>query len=151
MLIAILMAAALLAACTAIHYKALWSAASAVDPAKHPGRCFALTVAVIAGVHMVEALLFAVAFSWAEYGLNIGQLVPPPTSVDPPPDFMDRFYFSLVNYTTLGRGDLIPKGHLRFLTATEAFTGFLFLTASGAFLLQILGGKNPFRGQKGSS
>ncbi|MHA3980967.1 hypothetical protein ACW9UR_25225 [Halovulum sp. GXIMD14794] len=66
MLIAIAMAAALLAACTANRYKALWASASAVDPASHPGRCFALTVAVIAGVHMVEALLFASAFHWAE-------------------------------------------------------------------------------------
>ena len=137
------LAACLLAACTAIHYWTLWAAAETVDPAEHPGRCFAFSVMAIAAVHLIEALLFAGAFHWAEYDLEIGRLtVSNPEA--PPPDFMDRFYFSLVNYTTLGRGDLIPKEHLRFLTATEAFAGFLFLTASGAFLLQIMGGKNPF-------
>ncbi|WP_254696031.1 ion channel [Palleronia sp. THAF1] len=56
---------------------------------------------------------------------------------------MDRFYFSFVNYTTLGRGDLLPTGHLRLLTAMEAMLGFLVITGSGSFLLKIIYGQSP--------
>tara|TARA_R110000787_G_scaffold93924_2_gene196270 strand:+ start:1002 stop:1184 length:183 start_codon:yes stop_codon:yes gene_type:complete len=49
----------------------------------------------------------------------------------------------MVNFTTLGRGDLVSTDHLRFITAIEAFVGFLLITASGAFLLNILSGKSP--------
>ena len=56
---------------------------------------------------------------------------------------MDYFYFSLVNFTTLRRGDLTPVGHLRFTSGIEAFHGFLMITASGSFVLQIMGGRAP--------
>tara|TARA_R100000306_G_scaffold58879_1_gene57576 strand:+ start:5175 stop:5420 length:246 start_codon:yes stop_codon:yes gene_type:complete len=75
--------------------------------------------------------------------VQIGDLVSSPAGKGGPLTFIDYFYFSLVNYTTLGRGDLMPDGHLRFMTAMEAFHGFLLITASGTFILQIMGGKKP--------
>ena len=81
-------------------------------------------------------------FLWAARGLGIGELnVPGPETEDV--GIMDYFYFSLVNFTTLGRGDLNPDGHLRFITGIEAFHGFLMITASGSFMLQVMGGKVP--------
>ncbi|PSK80827.1 ion channel [Limimaricola soesokkakensis] len=56
-------------------------------------------------------------------------------------------YFSLVNFTTLGRGDLNPDGHLRFISGIEAFHGFLTITASGSFMLQVIGGKALLSGE----
>ncbi len=38
----------------------------------------------------------------------------------------------------------MPNGHLRFMTAMEAFHGFLLITVSGTFVLQIMSGKKPF-------
>ena len=37
-----------------------------------------------------------------------------------------------------------PDGHLRFITGIEAFHGFLTITASGSFMLQVIRGKAPF-------
>ena len=60
--------------------------------------------------------------------------------------WMDYFYFLLVNFTTLGRGELVPTDHLRFLAAIEAFVGFLMITASGSYVLQVMAGKPPGSG-----
>jgi hypothetical protein len=46
---------------------------------------------------------------------------------------MEFVYFSAVVYTTLGLGDLIPHGAIRFMTGTEALTGFLLITWSASF------------------
>ncbi len=46
---------------------------------------------------------------------------------------LEFVYFSAVVYTTLGLGDLVPVGAIRFLTGTEALTGFLLITWSASF------------------
>ncbi len=43
-------------------------------------------------------------------------------------------YYSFVTYTTLGFGDLISKGPIRFLTGMEALTGLLLTTWAAAFM-----------------
>ena len=144
MTIAVLIAATLVAVCTATHYWALRGSAWLIGPDCPPGRALGYAVAAIASAHTLEAFLYASGFWFAVHGAAIGDLKP---SLDgaPPPGLMDYFYFSLVNFTTLGRGDLVPEGHLRFITAIEAFHGFLLITASGSFVLQVMAGKNPFR------
>jgi hypothetical protein len=47
---------------------------------------------------------------------------------------MDVFYFSLVSYTSLGLGDIVPTGHLRFVAGVEALNGFLLISCSAAML-----------------
>jgi hypothetical protein len=46
---------------------------------------------------------------------------------------LDLVYFSAVVYTTLGLGDLVPAGAIRFMTGTEALTGFVLITWSASF------------------
>ncbi|MBU1756976.1 MAG: potassium channel family protein [Alphaproteobacteria bacterium] len=43
---------------------------------------------------------------------------------------MDYFYFSLINVTTLGLGDIYPTEHLRVLAGIEALTGFALISCS---------------------
>lgn len=47
--------------------------------------------------------------------------------------FFDVVYFSSSVYTTLGFGDIVPFGHVRFLAGTESVTGFLLITWSASF------------------
>ena len=47
---------------------------------------------------------------------------------------MDVFYFSLVSYTSLGLGDIVPTGHLRLVAGVEALNGFLLISCSAAYL-----------------
>jgi hypothetical protein len=37
--------------------------------------------------------------------------------------FLECLYFSVITFTTLGYGDLVPVGYSRIVSATEAFTG----------------------------
>ena len=46
---------------------------------------------------------------------------------------LDLVYFSAVVYTTLGLGDLVPAGAIRFMTGMEALTGFVLITWSASF------------------
>jgi hypothetical protein len=45
----------------------------------------------------------------------------------------DYLYISLVNYTTLGYGEIVPTGHLRTICGFEALTGLLMMAWSAAF------------------
>ena len=46
----------------------------------------------------------------------------------------DSVYFSFINYTSLGFGDIIPVGHIRFLAGIEALTGLVLIAWTASFL-----------------
>jgi hypothetical protein len=47
---------------------------------------------------------------------------------------MDCVYFSFTTYATLGTGDIVPHGDLRFLSALESLTGLVLITWTASFL-----------------
>jgi hypothetical protein len=47
-------------------------------------------------------------------------------------------YFSVVIHTTLGLGDLVPSGSIRFLLGTQALVGFTLRAWSGAFTFRAM-------------
>ncbi|HZK14381.1 MAG TPA: potassium channel family protein, partial [Desulfobaccales bacterium] len=49
-------------------------------------------------------------------------------------DFAEYTYFSLANYTSLGYGDLVPSGPLRFMAGMEALTGLVLIGWTAAFM-----------------
>lgn len=49
------------------------------------------------------------------------------------PDFATAEYFSIVTYTTVGYGDLVPPERWRLLAGVEALTGLLMAGWSTAF------------------
>jgi len=48
-------------------------------------------------------------------------------------NLMDAVYLSAITFTTVGFGDLVPVGALRFVTGTEALTGLMLITWSASF------------------
>lgn len=46
---------------------------------------------------------------------------------------LDYVYFSATVYSTLGFGDLVPTGPLRFMAGMESVTGLLMITWSASF------------------
>lgn len=143
MIIAILLSAVLVAACTSIHFRTLLWISNRIerrDLMTVPSLWLTLSGITIA--HVIEAAIYAVGFYFSVGALGVGGLHQQ-QDAGTVLDWMDHFYFSLVNFTTLGRGDLSPTGHLRFIAGIEAFHGFLLLTASGTFMLQVMAGKCP--------
>ncbi|WP_233341667.1 potassium channel family protein [Robiginitomaculum antarcticum] len=92
----------------------------------------------VACAHVFEAGLYAAGFEVGQaFGLGSFK------EVDAPMTFMDTFYFSLVNYTSLGLGDIYPTGHLRFIAGAESLNGFLLISCSAAFLFMLMKKQSP--------
>lgn len=79
--------------------------------------------------HSVEVWVFAISFYLMHKAEGWGHLE---GNFDG--SLMDSVYFSFTSYTTLGTGDIIPHGDLRFLTGLESLTGLVLVTWSASFL-----------------
>lgn len=81
-----------------------------------------LTVCALAGLNIVEALLWAGCFRWLG---AIGGLA-------------DAFYFTLVTLTTLGYGDLVLDPPFRLISGLCALTGLMLTGMTAATLIELL-------------
>lgn len=86
----------------------------------------------LATAHILEAGLYAVGFNLGEI-MGIGGFAQGNVG-----SFMDVFYFSVVNYSSLGLGDIYPTGHLRFLAGIEALNGFLLISCSASTIFHVV-------------
>lgn len=78
--------------------------------------------------HIVEIWVFAAAYYLMTNAGRFGHL----GTVEP--DLMNCAYFSFVTYTTLGYGDIVPSGPLRFLAGLEGLTGLVLITWTASFM-----------------
>ncbi len=135
MVASILISAALVLLTTALH---LWFFA-VVAHRRSPSlrvthaRFYMLMLGLFA-VHVVDIALYALGFYVASDLFALGTL-----QGENSEGVLGHFYTSAVIYTTLGFGDVIPTGHLRCLTATEALNGLLFIAWSAAFIFATMG------------
>jgi hypothetical protein len=76
----------------------------------------------VLGLHVVEIWVFGLVLwalvQWPACGHIAG---------DDPLLLADAVYFSAMTFTTVGFGDLAPVGPIRFLSGTEAITGFVMI------------------------
>jgi hypothetical protein len=79
-------------------------------------------VSVLMAAHMLEVLVWALAYA----------------IVDAAPAGADLVYFALVNYTTLGYGDVTPMARWRLLGPMTAMNGVLLFGWSTAIIFQVL-------------
>ena len=88
-----------------------------------------ILILVILLTHAVEIWIFGVAYEtlmhWDIFGVIKGDV--PTTSV------LDYVYFSAAVYSTVGFGDLVPHGPIRFMVGMEALTGLVMITWSASF------------------
>lgn len=80
------------------------------------------TVAILMAAHLMEVLVWALAYT------ILG--VHPPEA--------DTLYFALVNYTTLGYGDVLPTERWRLLGPLAAMNGILLFGWSTAVIFEVL-------------
>ena len=59
------------------------------------------------------------------YGAVVGSLFP---------GLAECTYFSFANYSSLGYGDLVPAGPLRFMAGMEALTGLVLIGWTASFM-----------------
>jgi hypothetical protein len=82
----------------------------------------------VMALHVVEIWLF---------GLTIWALLlwPATGSLHGPEEaiLLECIYLSAVTFSTVGFGDIAPVGPIRFISGTEALTGFVLITWSASF------------------
>lgn len=115
--------------CVLLQYEALvltWKWISRHRGHKRVKVLYAITSIIT--LHVVEIWLFGVTI-WALLHLPGAGTLQGPEAID----LFECVYLSAVTFSTVGFGDIAPVGAIRFLSATEALTGFVLITWSASF------------------
>ena len=116
----------------AVHYEVLGHLSQRV--AEHLRPRFRSVVMILGGLiaHIGEIWVFAFAY----YLLceTLGGSEQPYGRIEGAQNgLLDYVYFSATTFTTLGFGDLVPQGHVRFLTAMESLCGLCLVAWTATF------------------
>ena len=129
----VLATAAAVALCIVVHYEGLLYTTRDLQRTRGRQRSKLLyAIYSMLGLPIIEIWIFGLIvwglLHWPACGqlLLLGKL-------EAPPLLLDSIYLSAVTYTTVGFGDIVPVGPVRFVTGTEALTGFLLIGWSASF------------------
>ncbi len=113
----------------ALHYEVLTHLAEKHFKRAWPSRLL-LPVGVIIVIitHVIEVWLFAFLYYFLLPLENTGEVIGEFSNT-----VLDCAYFSFVNYTSLGYGDIVPVGHIRFTAGSEALTGLVLIAWTASF------------------
>jgi len=123
-------AAAIIAAlCLLLHYEVLHLLFRRSHELKHVPRFRVVVVfGALMSAHLVEIWIFAFGYWLLCTRPELGRIEGPVHHI------LDYVYFSSVTYSTIGFGDIVPVGPVRFIAATEAISGLFMITWSASFL-----------------
>jgi len=113
-----------------LHYEVLRACIRLLPVIAHKRRQRVIfLILIIMLTHAVEIWFFGIAYlilmQWDAFG-SIGGTVEIRSIID-------YVYYSAMVYTTVGFGDLLPYGPIRFMTGMEALTGLVMITWSASF------------------
>ncbi|HKJ87787.1 MAG TPA: potassium channel family protein, partial [Gammaproteobacteria bacterium] len=91
-----------------------------------------LVIIALMLTHVLEIWLFGVVYYVTLQWPGFGHLHAPGQAIGVETLF-DFVYYSAVVYTTLGFGDMVPVGPVRFLTGTQSLVGLVLITWSASF------------------
>lgn len=130
MTLIILISIALVFATFFVHQTAITLLARSIPlGAKSSHPWFYLLMLGIFAAHIVEITLYAFGFYLADNLFGLGWLEGGQAE-----GAMGLFYASVVFYTSLGFGDVLPNAQLRFLAGIEALNGLLLIAWSASFM-----------------
>jgi hypothetical protein len=112
-----------------LHYEVLRGCIQLLPRLSHRRRRrVLLLIMVILLTHTAGIWLFALGYYvLLEFG-GFGALAGTPLT-----GLADYAYYSGMVYTTVGFGDIVPQGAIRFMTGMEALTGLVMITWSATF------------------
>jgi hypothetical protein len=115
--------------CLVLHYQAL-SLCTRYLPriAQRPRRRVLALMFAVFTIHVVEIWLFGAGYALLTRDPTLGAIQGLPTTELP-----DFVYFSAMTYTTVGFGDVVPVGAIRFLAGLEAVTGLVMIAWSASY------------------
>ena len=121
-----------------IHYEVLFQLSKRLPQIKKIGSSYKVLICVLTIflAHVVEIWLFGLGYYFSSQLDGIGNLFGKTANHG---IILDYVYLSFVTYTTLGYGDLVASGYLRYLTGVEALVGLILITWSASFLFIEMG------------
>ena len=121
-----------------IHYEVLFQLSKRLSLTKKitPSYKVLICVFTIFLAHVVEIWLFGLGYYFSSQLDGIWNLFGKTANHG---IILDYVYLSFVTYTTLGYGDLVASGYLRYLTGVEALVGLILITWSASFLFIEMG------------
>lgn len=116
-----------------LHYEALRGCIRYLPAVTHRRRRrVVLLILVILATHVVEIWIFAIAYfallQFETHGAING--IGGAAGME---SLLDHVYYSAMTYTTVGFGDFVPTGPIRFMTGVEALAGLVMITWSASF------------------
>lgn len=127
--IVVLATVSVVIACVLLHYEALTALTKFLKRIHLPPRSrILLLIFSILIVHVVEIWIFGGAYYLLIADASRGSLLAAHSV-----GLLDCVYFSAVCFTTLGLGDVVPLGAIRFLVGTQTLCGFVLIAWSGSF------------------
>ena len=120
----------IVAAAVMIHYEILYRLSRIIPKVRIKHR-LRILVGVFGALvaHAIEIWIFALAYYYKIQAEGWGSLEGNTTGT-----IWDCAYFSFTTFTTLGYGDIVPHGDLRYLTGIESLTGLVLITWTASFL-----------------
>jgi hypothetical protein len=120
---------AVIALVIALHYEVLRGCVRFLPRLSHRRRRrVLLLILVILVTHSAGIWLFAGGYWVLLEVAGLGEL-----TGTTPAGLLDYAYYSAMVYTTVGFGDIVPAGPIRFMTGMEALTGLVMITWSASF------------------
>jgi hypothetical protein len=119
----------LVAACVTIHFELLRATSGLSKRLSIPRRTNVLVI--ISGVliaHLAEVSLYAATYFVCELWSGLGHIDGVMEG-----SVLDHFYFSITTFTTLGFGDVHPRGALRVIAGVESLNGLVLIGWSASF------------------
>jgi hypothetical protein len=117
--------------CVGIHYEFLYRLSGYVSAHGLPPRIEVVVGVVLAlSAHVIEIWIFAVGYYVALQLPELGAF----TGERPVQDIWDCGYLSFVVYSTLGFGDIVPTGWIRFMVGVEAMLGLVQIAWTASYL-----------------
>jgi hypothetical protein len=116
-----------------VHYETMMIASDRVIPWAqrkflHGRRVMMISIGALMLGHIIEIWVFAFAMMLALQIPGFGTL-----SGNFDGTMHNYAYFSAVNYTSLGYGEILPEGPIRAIACSEALTGLLMIAWSASF------------------
>ena len=134
-LVAIVVTTAVVLGCVLLHYEVLRSYTGLLlrITIRTRPRIMVLILGILV-LHAAEIWIFGLAYYLLTQNPDHGALIAATDLIDVATlQLLDYVYYSAAVYTTLGFGDLVPLGPIRYLTGAEAVSGLVLITWSASF------------------
>ncbi len=126
LVLSLLVSLAAILVCVGVHFEGLLFASWIVKQIGYRRLRVAVVVTIAILLHLIEIVIFAVGW-WLiarSAADDIGFQVR---------TFADAVYFSVITYTTVGYGDIVPIGLGRMLAGIEALIGLVLIAWTASF------------------